>query len=260
MTSNDQRSVSKKEDPQPKIPKIIMQTWKNKDIPEKWKRSPKSIRCWMPTWKYVLMTDEDNRKFVERYFPDFLPYYDAFPYAIQRADAIRYCFLAIHGGIYMDLDMELLKPLDELFENDNELYLVESGNIGGYITNSFMASKPGCRIWYEMIEEMKKPLPKWAIGKHIQVMNSTGPIALNRVVKRSNIVYGALPRSYISPCSVCDSVCNRPGAYIRPLEGSSWTSWDTQVYNFFLCKWRILLIILGIVLIVWILSRGKERE
>jgi mannosyltransferase OCH1-like enzyme len=36
------------------------------------------------------MTDELNRKFIIDYFPSFLPYYDAFPYPIQRADAIRY--------------------------------------------------------------------------------------------------------------------------------------------------------------------------
>ena len=43
-----------------RLPKIIMQTWKNKDLPEKWKKSPLSITKYMPDWEYVLMTDEDN--------------------------------------------------------------------------------------------------------------------------------------------------------------------------------------------------------
>jgi len=193
-----------------------------------------------------------------KYFPDFLLYYDSFPYSIQRADAIRYFWLYHHGGIYMDLDMELLKPLDDLFTTNNELFLVESGNIGGYITNSFMASKPRCKLWLDMIDEMKKPLPKWAVGKHMQVMNSTGPIALNRVVKRNQYIYASLPKSAIMPCNVCDSVCNKPDAYIHPLPGSSWIAWDTQFYNFWLCHWKpvaIGIIIILFISIMWLIFR-----
>ena len=47
------------------IPKIIMQTWKNTQVPDHWKRSPESIKQHMSDWQYVLMTDDDNRKFVE---------------------------------------------------------------------------------------------------------------------------------------------------------------------------------------------------
>jgi mannosyltransferase OCH1-like enzyme len=232
------------------IPKLIMQTWKNKDIPKKWAISPKSIKKYMPDWEYVLMTDKDNRKFVKKHFPDFLPYYDGFTHNIQRADAIRYMYLYVNGGIYMDLDFEVQHSLDDLFVSDSEVYLVSSGNIGSYITNSFMASKPGCRLWLEMIEAMKKPLPWYYLGKHIEVMCSTGPVMLNHVVKNSTVVYSVLPPKLIMPCSVCESCCKAEGAYLRPLEGSSWVTYDTKFYNFFLCKWRKLLVVLGILLFI----------
>ena len=35
--------------------------------------------------------------------------------AVARADLFRYCVLLVHGGVYMDADAELLKPIDELF-------------------------------------------------------------------------------------------------------------------------------------------------
>lgn len=153
-----------------KIPKIIFQTWKTHDVPEKWKSSPESIKTLMPDWEYVLFSDNDNREFVKKHFPSFLKYYDAFPYNIQRADAIRYMWLYIHGGIYMDLDFELQHPLDELFVNQSDLYLVHSGNVGSCITNSFMASAKGNRFWLEVIEEMKKELDWYIMGKHFTVM------------------------------------------------------------------------------------------
>lgn len=241
-----------------KIPQTIMQTWKNKDVPLKWQASLESISEHMPGWKHVLMTDEDNRKLVEEHFPDFLKYYDAFPHAIQRADAVRYCWLYLHGGLYMDLDMQLLKPLDPLFTQHDGLHLVGSGNLGSYITNSFMASPPKHPFWLEVIEEMKVPVPWWCMGKHWTVMNSTGPIMLNRVAKRSHHVYAALPASQIMPCSVCDSVCRAPQAYLKPLEGSSWIAFDTTVYNFFLCNWKtivVITIIITILICVYLMAR-----
>lgn len=232
-----------------RIPKIIMQTWKDANVPLRWHSSVEAVKRLMPDWEYVLMTDADNRDFIQKNFPDFLPYYDRFEHPIQRADAIRYCWLALNGGIYMDLDMEILRPLDDLFTNHQGLYLVSSGNIGSVITNSFMASTPGHSFWLDVIEEMKKPLPWWCIGKHWVVMNSTGPIMLDRVTKQSKHVYAALPGRSIMPCSVCDATCHVPDAYIRPLEGSSWISFDTTVYNFFLCNWKKLLLIIVVILL-----------
>lgn len=221
-----------------KIPKIFFQTCWSHDIPPKWQSSPTSIKKMMPSWKYILMDDQENRDFVEKHFPNFLPYYDAFPYNIQRCDSVRYMFLYVHGGIYMDLDFEILFPLDELFTSDAEVYLVKSGNVGSYHTNSFMASKPGCKLWLEVIEEMKKPLPFYIVGKHFITMTSTGPLMLSRVVNKTGTVVSNLPAKYIMPCNVCNISCSTCESYLKPLEGSSWISYDTVFLNFWLCNWK----------------------
>ena len=240
------------------IPKIIMQTWKDRNIPEKWKNSPKSIQEKMPGWKYVLMTDEDNRNFVEEHFPDFLPYYDSFPHAIQRADAIRACWLYVHGGIYIDLDFVVLKPLDPLFVTNNEVYVVPSGNISSTITNSFMASKPKCELWLIYIEEMKKKSPFWAYGKHLLVMSTTGPICFSRSIKKWEGVVGHLPSKSVMPCSVCGDNCDLTDAYLEPLDGKSWCAADSHFYNYWLCHWKqaitgivIILIVIIVFLLLW---------
>lgn len=237
-----------------KIPKIIMQTWKNHDVPDKWKISPKSIKKYMPDWEYVLMTDKDNRNFIKKHFPDFLCYYDGFTHNIMRADAIRYAWLYVKGGIYMDLDFEMKHSLDDLFTSDIDAYLVSSGNIGSCITNSFMASKPGCKLWLEMIEAMKEPVPWYYYGKHFEVMCSTGPMKLTNVVRKSTTVFAMLPGKLIMPCSACNiTKCKAKGAYLKPLEGSSWITYDTKFYNFFLCNWKkvtALIIALFILLLI----------
>jgi mannosyltransferase OCH1-like enzyme len=233
-----------------KIPKIIYQSWKTHNIPDHWKISPQSIQKIMPDWKYVLFNDEENRNLVKKCFPDFLPYYDAFPHNIMRADAARYCFLYVYGGLYMDLDFEVLQRLDSLFTSDIDIYLVKSGNIGSYYTNSFMASKPKCKFWLEVIEQMKKELPWYYIGKHIVVMNQSGPIMLSHVAKSTDIVIGNLPSRRIMPCSVCNIKCSTEGSYLKPLDGSSWIGYDTMFYNFFLCNWKTLIVLLIYLLLI----------
>lgn len=233
------------------ISKQIFQTWKTNKVPEKWVESPKSIKEHMPDWKYVLMTDDDNRKFVAKHFPDFLSHYDKFPHPIQRADAIRYCYLYINGGLYMDLDIKLQKPLDELLTGD--ICLVCSGNIGSCITNSIMYSaKPGHKLWLDCIEEMKKPVPWYTLSKHFEIMSSTGPVMLNRVVKKSLYTYSLLPTKSIMPCSVCDQKCVSDTAYAVPLEGGSWNSWDSLTLNFLMCNWKsvVMFIVLVVVFII----------
>jgi mannosyltransferase OCH1-like enzyme len=244
------------------IPKLIMQTWKTTELPDKWKPTQTSINRYMSDWKYVLMTDEMNRKFIEDNFPDFLQYFDAFPYPIQRADAIRYAWLYVHGGLYLDCDFELLGPLDELFMEDYDLFLLASSNTPDVITNGFMAARPGDKIWLEMIEEMKNPAGLSSIERHLHVMNTTGPLAFNRVVKRSGIPFKQLPSSKINPYTLCEREFNKPDTLMRPLEGSSWIGGAAAVYQWCYCQVNYLMIfgiVLGLILflVIFVLNYGR---
>lgn len=218
------------------IPKLIMQTWKTHELPDKWKATQSSIKKYMPDWNYILMTDEMNRAFIQTHFPDFIPYYDAFPYPIQRADAIRYAWLYIHGGLYLDCDFELLAPLDELFFDDRDLFLLASSNTPNVLTNAFMAAKPGNKVFTDMIEEMKLPPLFSYFERHLLVMNTTGPMSFNRVVKRSGQLYKQLPSAKLNPYTICDTVHDKPGTLLRPLEGSSWVSGTGVLWQWCYCS------------------------
>jgi mannosyltransferase OCH1-like enzyme len=180
---------------------------------------------------------------VKTHFPDFLYTYDAFPYNIQRADAIRYMYLYIYGGVYMDLDIVLQKSIDELV-GDEDFYLVPSGNISSSFTNSFMISKPKVSFWLDVIEEMKQPISLLNLTKHFIVMNSTGPMMLTRVAKRYNKRFGYLPSKVVTPCSICEENCDSKDAFMLPLNSGSWCGIDSKIYTFFLCNWKKLTFIL----------------
>lgn len=247
------------------IPRVIMQTWKTKTIPKHWEATQHAIKKHMSHWDYHLMTDEDNLKFVKKYFPDFLNIFNSFEYPIQRADAIRYMWLYVNGGIYLDLDLEIVKPMDDLFLDKNvDLFVIKSGTVKGTYTNAFMASKPRLHVMLECLRLMQVGHRPWHIGKHLKVINSTGPnmfttsIITEKAFAESqghHFEVLELPSELIIACSICEpKPCHRPGAYCRTLGGSSWSGNDTELLTILYCRRRELAISISIVVILIILS------
>ena len=275
-----------------KIPKIIVQTWETLEVPEKWsscyqtlshhhdlnnltfsrKKLSKSLgvrssdlasvrsserSLASARWTYVLLSNQDRRDFVTKYFPEYLDVFNSLEHKVQEADMVRYMWLYVHGGVYMDLDYEVLKPLDDLFVYDADLYLIHSNNPGSSITNSFMASKPRCKFWLEVLEELADRVRNgrewWAKGKHLQVMMTTGPGMVQKVLNETQTPYMVLPTNLINNLGVKDMKKlpsqSQIDTYLYPLEGCSWGSWDSKLYNFTYQNWEMLLIIVLIVVI-----------
>ncbi|KAJ1564730.1 hypothetical protein HK096_006564 [Nowakowskiella sp. JEL0078] len=116
------------------IPKIIHQSWKTSKPPKvqisktnikllitilirkkfsNWAQTWKTLN---PTYKYKLWTDDANRAFVANYYPWYLTTYDNLPKSINRVDAVRYLYMYQFGGVYADLDVEAIKPFDDLVD------------------------------------------------------------------------------------------------------------------------------------------------
>ncbi|KAI9767308.1 MAG: hypothetical protein M1840_005717 [Geoglossum simile] len=90
-----------------RIPKIIHQTYRDEDVPERWRAAQAACMRLHGGWEYVFWTDATAREFIEEEYSWFLGTFDGYPYAIQRADVIRYFVLWHYGGIYIDLDESL---------------------------------------------------------------------------------------------------------------------------------------------------------
>lgn len=240
------------------IPKIIWQTWKTKTVPDKWKDSPVSVKKYLPDYEYHLYDDNDNLEFVKKHFPDFLPIYNGYKHNIQRADAIRPMRLYIDGGVYMDLDMKIVNDIEHLFKHRN-LVFTYSANFPS-ITNMFMASSKNHPIWLEIIDEMKKGKPWWAITKHFEIMMTTGPGIVHRCVYRGKYPYTIIPPALVNAYDISvkkeDIEKNVKNALIIPLEGGSWHSWDTKLMGnchndpWGMAAW-VILILIGVFILIW---------
>ena len=84
------------------IPKLFHQSWINSTLPTKFEEWSHSCRSANPDWEWVLWTDEDNVKLVEKYAPWFGSTYDALHSEIYRADTARNIYMHIFGGWVSD--------------------------------------------------------------------------------------------------------------------------------------------------------------
>jgi mannosyltransferase OCH1-like enzyme len=101
-----------------KIPKIIIQTWKTKDIPEKYKEDVDSVKKYNSDFEFLFFDDNDIETFLKNNYPQYYESYIKLPVKIQKIDYFRYIAVYHYGGFYFDLDMRCLHPLEELLNYD----------------------------------------------------------------------------------------------------------------------------------------------
>ena len=109
----------------------------------------------MPTYTIHLYNDIEpkNNHYWERIKKEptinIIPYkrphqYDGFDlkHVQYAADVVRLELLYKHGGVYLDLDMLIIKNFETIINTGKDLYISEEGKRGGGWINSFIACKP----------------------------------------------------------------------------------------------------------------------
>tara|TARA_Y200000002_G_C22616789_1_gene636366 strand:+ start:448 stop:1218 length:771 start_codon:yes stop_codon:yes gene_type:complete len=101
-----------------KIPKIIIQTWKDENIPQKYLPLIESVKSLNNEYTYLFFSDDDIESFMKKNYLEYYNTYQNLPIKIQKIDFFRYLAVYHYGGIYLDLDMQVNKNMDELLSND----------------------------------------------------------------------------------------------------------------------------------------------
>ena len=262
---------------------IIHQTWKTNNIPLEWVDAAESCKKIHKDFKYILWTDDMMLQFVKEKYNMFLSTYTSYKYNIQRCDAFRYLVLYEYGGIYLDLDIVCKKNLNDLLKYD--IVFAKSSNVNGSYTNSFMMAKPKNKFIKYCIDQLPKTINcNLYLGKHLHVMNSTGPFFLSKNINKSlyfnkhvkivsnnsNIIdifnnnnaidkiencYILTKNEFAGDCNVCNEMKCNGGVYFNHITGKSWNSIDSTIYNYILCNHKIIILIIIFIIIYIILYR-----
>ena len=129
-----------------KIPKILHYVWLGgKPLPEKNRKFLESWKKFCPDYEIKLWNEKN---FDIEHSCDYVKEaYRSKKYAFV-ADYIRLLALYNYGGIYLDTDVEILKPLDDLL--DNQLFFCRENN--AYISTAVIGSQKRNPILRQMLE------------------------------------------------------------------------------------------------------------
>jgi len=174
-----------------KIPRIVWQTNFTNKVTFPVYLNYKFNRLMSLTYEYRFMTDEDCASFVETKYPG--PIFEAYKrlkIGASRADFWRVLVLMEHGGVYMDVDANLMWPLEALISrNDRELFVRDRAN---KLTNFFLACENGHPLFSSIIDKIMENI---RAGTMDNIAELTGPGAV--VAATANLQVNAEVQRYI---------------------------------------------------------------
>ena len=179
-----------------KIPKILHQIWLGSPLPDKYKKWQHILQVMHPDWEYKLWTDKD----IEQLKLVNTAHYKASRNYGERSDIARYEILYKYGGVYIDIDIEFVRPLTYLHERYDFYAAFEPLWSHTYtclsIGNALIASVPGHPVLAECIQQITQSvLPVKTLNEQLRIVAQTGPILFTRAcykhratIKKSGII------------------------------------------------------------------------
>lgn len=218
--------------------------------------------------EYMLWTDAGSREFIAENYPWFLDTFDAYPYPIQRADAIRYFVLYHYGGVYLDLDIGCKRPLDQLLVYP--VILPKTIPVG--VSNDLMFSEKKHPFMAQTIHNLITFDHSWILN-YPTVMFSTGPMFLSAQYGFWTSSHAPSPESPGGEIRILPKALygknakpgEAPHSFFSHYYGSSWHA-DDAAFIGFLGKWGKGLMWIGLVVLIVGIGRlllqkkGKRRE
>lgn len=125
----------------PKIPKRISQVYispvdsvEESPLPISIKRKIKLLRETNSGWEYKLYRNEDIKHFIKQNYGELIwHYYERIDpqYCASKADLFRYLLIYKEGGVYLDLKIQLSKPLDSALLPSDKYIISHWDNLPG---------------------------------------------------------------------------------------------------------------------------------
>jgi mannosyltransferase OCH1-like enzyme len=178
-----------------KIPRIIHQTFRTNELPEKIQEVVDKLKSMNPEFEYRFYNDEDCYNFIkENYDEETLTLYTNINpnYGSCRADFFRYLLMYKVGGVYLDIKSLTTAPLSKIILPTDEYLLThwlgqdwaeELNYFHGEFQNWHIICVPNHPFLKDTIERVKNNLKNYNGEKGKKsVLFLTGPIAYSKSI------------------------------------------------------------------------------
>tara|TARA_B100001093_G_C26831701_1_gene1016427 strand:+ start:1512 stop:2429 length:918 start_codon:yes stop_codon:yes gene_type:complete len=189
---------------------MFFQTWKTSTLPKELRTYAEAWQTMNPNYKYQLFGNEGCRSYIRANFGEReLKAFDTLAPGAFKADLFRYCVLYHEGGVYSDIDVEPLVPIEEFVSpKDDFVSIRERGEIPGVYQAFMVCQKPRLPFLKMLIDHIVQctnekyypPFPPkkdsadfWTI-----LLSITGPVALANCISN----YSGIPAPFKPGISV----------------------------------------------------------
>jgi mannosyltransferase OCH1-like enzyme len=159
------------------IPRTIHHIWIGPDP------LPEHHRPWMETWKHH-HPDWEHRLWTEENLPEDpirTEIHEHLRAPVERADILRLELLYRHGGVYVDTDLECLRPIDDLIADQEFVGICLKP---GRVTNTLIASAPGHPLLKKALREVRPMKVYWTPNAKRSIKEVAGPPLLQGLVRK----------------------------------------------------------------------------
>ena len=178
-----------------KIPKIIHKTgpYDKDNLPFEINNLFNKLKKENKDYNLIYYNNDDCYNLIKKNFnEDVLWAYNKLIPIAYKSDLFRYCVLYLYGGIYSDIQHELLLPLDNIIDFDKDTLVLSKDKVIQPHTEygiqiSFIACIPKLNIFMNCINQIIENCKKNYYGK--TQLDVTGPYLFKSILNKENINY-----------------------------------------------------------------------
>ena len=162
------------------IPKNIFQTFKTKKLPLITRWHIWNMKRMNPEYQYNLYDDQDIKDFFkEEFAPEYLKAYNKLTIGAAKADFFRYAILYKKGGVYLDIDSGMTKPLKKLILPDDVALISRERHVHLYCQWALIFDK-GHPFLQRTLEHVLENIQLHKFPNDIHA--TTGPTAFTKAI------------------------------------------------------------------------------
>ena len=181
-----------------RIPKIVFQSFKTRDLPFPYRTNHQIMVKKNKNYAFYYYNDKDCEKFLKSYDKSVYITYKILKKSDNKyirgagcSDLFRYCLLEKYGGIWLDMGMELLKPLDSIFNNlvsnDKNQFISCLAANKTSIFQAIICCTKNHPYLKEIISRICKNVLVYNLHKNTHVWRLTGPTLLANIITKNKI-------------------------------------------------------------------------
>lgn len=160
------------------IPPRIVQYWHAEDPPQDVRQAIDKVQACNPAMACSVFHEADARAFIAAHFGnDMQALFDFCFHHTMKSDLFRLCYLYVHGGIYVDVDIHCHAPLTNMVAgNAFRCFLVYAEGAPWCIENGLIVAEPGNGVILAMIHKLASNLVRYRdAGQFRGIWTETGP-------------------------------------------------------------------------------------